>query len=61
MVAIELHNQLIRDRRVWDNLTRQMIEPSIAGEEIEEMAGTGVNVSTNKGRTGLPYDEPELV
>lgn len=44
-----------------DKANDNKTEPSIAGEEIEEMAGTGVNVSTNKGRTSLPYDEPELV
>ena len=35
--------------------------PKSAGEQIEEMAGTGVNVLTNKGRASLPDDATELV
>ena len=36
-------------------------EPRIAGEQIEEMAETGVNVLTNEGRASLPVDATELV
>ena len=36
-------------------------EPRIAGEQIEEMAETGVNVLTNEGRASLPVDATKLV
>ena len=35
--------------------------PKSAGEQIEEMAGTGVNVLTNEGRASLPDDATVLV
>jgi len=41
---------------LFDKTNDNKTESRIAGEEIEEIAGTGVNVSTNKGRTSLPYD-----
>ena len=36
-------------------------EPRIAGEQIEKMAETEVNVLTNEGRASLPVDATELV
>lgn len=65
MVAIDLHNQLIQDWSAWDysilKANDNKTESRIDGEETEEIAGTGVNLSTNRGRTSLPYDAAELV
>ena len=36
-------------------------EPKSAGKQIEEIAGTGVNVLTNGGRAILPDDANELL
>ena len=36
-------------------------EPESAGEQIEEMAGAGVNVLTNGGRASLPDNATEFV
>ena len=42
--------------RMWDETG-----PKSAGEQIKEMAGTGVNVLTNEGRASLPDDATVLV